>query len=198
MLPQQLIPVFMKTLGLIGGIGPESTVEYYHLLIDGYRERADGTYPSIIINSVDLKRLLAWMAVNELDKVADYLSVEIDKLARAGVDFAALASNTPHIVFDELQSRSSLPLVSIVEAACRKVKALGLKTVGLFGTRYTMRAEFYPQVFARAGLTLVTPSVDEQSFIHDKYMTELLNNKFLPETREQILVIADEMKRRNG
>src|SRR5215813_6757854 len=98
----------MKILGLIGGIGPESTVEYYRLLIEGYREKRDGEYPSIIINSVDLKRLIVWMAESELGKVAEYISVEIEKLHRAGVDFAALASNTPHIVFAELRQRSPL------------------------------------------------------------------------------------------
>jgi aspartate racemase len=188
----------MKTLGLIGGIGPESTIEYYRLLIEGYREKADGTYPSIVINSVDLKRLLAWMAKSELDKVADYLAAEIDKLAGAGVDFAALASNTPHIVFDQLSERSKLPLVSIVEAACQKVRTLGLQTVGLLGTRYTMQATFYPEVFARENLRLVVPNDTEQTFIHEKYLGELLNNVFLDDTRIQILSIAQSLRERHG
>src|SRR5213594_3664753 len=89
----------MKTVGIIGGIGPESTIEYYRFIIEGYRKRrTEGSYPSIIINSVDLSRLITWMNAGELDAAADYLSVEIEKLARAGVDFAVLASNTPHIV----------------------------------------------------------------------------------------------------
>ena len=188
----------MKTLGLVGGIGPESTIEYYRLLVAGYRERANGTYPAIIINSVDLKLLLAWMAEYKLDLVTDYLENEIDKLENAGADFAALASNTPHIVFDALQQRSTIPLVSIVEAAAQRVQTLGLQTVGLFGTRYTMKASFYPEVFSRAGLTLVTPDDEEQDYIHDKYLNELLNNLFLPETRNRILEIADELKTRKG
>lgn len=185
----------MKTLGLIGGIGPESTVEYYRLLIAGYRERADGEYPSIIINSVDLKRLLAWMAEGRLDNVTNYLALEIDKLYKAGADFAALASNTPHIVFDDLRGRSSLPLVSIVESACEKVQTLGFNTVALLGTRYTMQAKFYPDVFARVGIRLVTPNPDDQTFIHTKYMDELLNNQFLADTRTAILSIVDRLHR---
>src|SRR5262245_56166919 len=128
----------MKTLGLIGGTGPESTMEYYRLLTAQYREKVDGHSPPLIINSVDLKRMITWMSAGELDKVADYLVEELEKLQKAGADFAALTANTAHIVFDELKQRCSLPLVSIVEAACERVQTLGFKTVGLFGTRYTM------------------------------------------------------------
>jgi len=184
----------MATLGLIGGIGPESTVEYYRLLIEGYRKARDGEYPSIIINSVDLKRLLAWMAESKLDQVADYLSSEIDKLDRAGADFAALASNTPHIVFDQLRERSPLPLVSIVESACESVQKRALENVALLGTRYTMQASFYPAVFARAGIRLVTPGAEDQTYIHTKYLGELLNNEFLPETRSGIQQIIDKLR----
>ena len=183
----------MKTLGLIGGIGPESTVEYYRLLIDGYRQKRDGEYPSVVINSIDLQRLLGWMAESKLDKVTDYISIEIDRLRQAGVDFAALASNTPHIVFDELRQRSAIPLLSIVESACERVQSLGFKTVALLGTRYTMQASFYPQVFSRAGIRLITPNDAEQDYIHTKYLGELLNNQFLPDTRSQILQIVDRL-----
>jgi aspartate racemase len=188
----------MKTLGLIGGIGPESTVEYYRLLIEGYREKKDGAYPAIIINSVDLKRLLAWMAESKLDKVTDYISIEIKKLHLAGADFAALASNTPHIVFDELRQRSPLPLVSIVESACERVQSLGFRTVALLGTRYTMQAAFYPEVFARANIKLVTPNAEDQTYIHSKYLGELLNNQFLPETRSGIQQIIDKLHQQEG
>ncbi len=188
----------MKTLGLIGGTGPESTIEYYRLLIAQYREKADGASPPLIINSVDLKRLLAWMTANELDKITGYLVEEVEKLRRAGADFGALTANTPHIVFDELQRRSTLPLISIVEAARDRVQALGLKSVALFGTRYTMQAPFYPAVFSRTNVALVTPTDEEQTYIHEIYLGELLKDVFLPETRARVLRIADEMKARHG
>lgn len=186
----------MKILGLIGGLGPETTVEYYRMLIARYREKTGGQYPSIIINSIDLNRLLAWMTSNELDKATDYVSVEIDRLHQAGAEFAALASNTPHIVFDELKRRSKLPLISIVEAACRRVQSLGFKTVGLLGTRFTMQARFYPDVFAKEGIRLITPTDEEQTYIHDKYINQLLNNIFLAETRTEILNIVEALRER--
>jgi aspartate racemase len=188
----------MKTLGLIGGVGPESTIEYYRMLVAGYREQSDGNYPPIIINSVNLKMYLALMNAGELGKFADELVIAVEKLASAGADFAAFASNTPHIVFDEIQQRSRIPLISIVEATREKVETLGLKKVALFGTRYTMQAKFYPEVFSRAGIALVTPNDEEQNYIHDKYMNELLKNIFLPETRECLLSIAGELKSRHA
>jgi aspartate racemase len=188
----------MKILGLIGGTGPESTIDYYRLLTAQYREKADGASPPVIINSVDLKRMIAWMGANELDKVTDYLAGEFEKLEKAGVDFAALTANTPHIVFDDLKQRVKLPLISIVEAACERAQKLGLKSVGLFGTRYTMEAPFYPKVFSRTDIKLVTPNAEEQDYIHEKYFGELLKDTFLPETRAKFLAIADEMKTRDN
>ena len=75
----------MKTIGIIGGIGPESTVEYYRLIIASYRERTqDGSYPPILINSIDLQKVLQLVGANELAKVAEYLVREVERLARAG------------------------------------------------------------------------------------------------------------------
>jgi len=188
----------MKTLGLIGGTGPESTIDYYRLLTAQYREKADGNSPPLIINSINLKQMIELMGANELGKVADILVDGFEKLRKAGVDFAALTANTAHIVFDEVQQRSSLPLISIVEACCERVQALGLKTVALFGTRYTMQAPFYPKVFSRTDVKLVLPNAQEQEFIHDNYFHELLKDLFLPETRTALLAIADEMEARDG
>ena len=189
----------MKTVGIIGGIGPESTIEYYRFIIEGYRERkGDGSYPSIIINSIDLSKLIAWMNADQLGEAADYVLREIERLARAGADFAALASNTPHIVFDHLRAHSPIPLISIVESTCDAAQNLGMKRVGLFGTRFTMQGRFYPEVFSKAGIDLIVPDTAEQDYIHEKYMNELLNNIFLPETRAGLLAIVDRMKDRDG
>ena len=188
----------MKTLGVIGGIGPDSTVEYYRLLIAEYQERKrDGSYPPVIINSIDLQRMIEWITAGELAKIIEYLLAEIQRLARAGADVGLLASNTPHVVFDEVSGASPIPLLSIVEATCAEAKALGLQRLGLFGTRFTMRGHFYTEVFSREGLALVVPDEDEQAFIHHSYMNELLKGVFLPETRERLLAIAGRMTERD-
>src|SRR5215475_10335826 len=185
----------MKTLGIIGGVGPESTIDYYGRIIALYRDRTgDGSYPQFLINSINLKKGLDFMEANNLPGMADYLVEEIDKLAQAGATFGLISANTPHIVFDEVASKSPIPLISIVEATCAAADARNLKRLGLFGTRYTMNATFYPRVFSREGIELVTPNTNEQNYIHDKYLNELVSGKFLPETRAGLLAIVDRMK----
>ena len=186
----------MKTVGLIGGISPESTIEYYRFIVDAYRERKpDGSYPLIIINSISLQGLVNAV---ECGKVVEFLLPELHKLAKAGADFGAIAANTPHIVFDELQRQSPIPLISIVEATCDAAKSLGLTKVGLLGTRFTMQGRFYPDVFAKAGISLVVPDVKHHDYIHEKYMGELVKGIFLPETRAGLLAIVEELKQREG
>jgi aspartate racemase len=188
----------MKTVGIIGGIAPESTVAYYRQLIATYREqKPDGSYPSVIINSIDLTKVLD-LAANDLDKLVDYLVDELQKLARAGADFGLLASNTPHIVFDEVRRQSPIPLISIVEVTGQAAKALGLKKLALFGTRFTMQGRFYPEVFSREGITIAVPDENDQTYIHDKYMSELVKGVYLPETREKLLAVVDRMKKNTG
>jgi len=185
----------MKMLGIIGGVGPESTIEYYQNIIALYRDRQrDGSYPEFIINSVDLKKGLDFMAANNLTGMADYLLEEIGKLARAGANFGLISANTPHIVFDELASKSPIPLISIVEATCAAAKARKLKRLGLFGTRFTMQGTFYPKVFSREGIELVVPDAKDQDYMHDKYLNELVPGNFLPETRDGLLAIVDRMQ----
>jgi aspartate racemase len=188
----------MKTLGIIGGLGPESTIDYYQRIIALYRERTgDGSYPEFIINSVNLTKGLDFMAANDLAGMADYLLKGIAKLARAGADCGLISANTPHIVFDDIAPKSPIPLISIVEATCAAAKTQHLKRLALFGTRYTMRATFYPKVFLREGIELLVPEPNDQDYIHDKYMNELVPGKFLPETRAGLLAIVDRMKATN-
>jgi aspartate racemase len=189
----------MKTVGIIGGIAPESTVAYYRLIVAAYREqKPDGSYPSIVINSIDMTKMLDFVGANELEKLIEYLLDEVRKLARAGADFGLLASNTPHIVFEEVRRRSPIPLISIVEVTCQAAKDLGLQKLGLFGTRFTMGGHFYPDVFSRAGITLVAPDENDQTYIHDKYMGELVKAIFLPKTRDGLLAIIDRLKERDN
>jgi len=185
----------MKTIGIIGGIGPESTIEYYRQIIALYLEqKLDGSYPSIIINSIDMKRMLDLIEAQELAGLTEYLLGEVERLAHAGADLGLLASNTPHIVFEDIQRQSPIPLISIVKAACEATKSLGITKVGLLGTRFTMQGTFYARAFAEQGITLVVPGREEQEYIHKKYMSELVKGIFLAETRERLLTIVDQLK----
>jgi len=189
----------MKTLGIIGGLGPESTLDYYKRIIALYRERTGNRhYPEFMVVSVDLRKGLDFMDANDLSGMGDFLLEGIAKLARAGAEFGIISANTPHIVFDDVAPKSPIPLISIVEATRATAKAQNLKRLALFGTRYTMQADFYPKVFAREGVELVVPEMHDQDYIHEKYMNELVPGKFLPETRAGLLAIVDKMKTTNG
>src|SRR5260370_40355550 len=126
----------MKTLGIIGGLGPESTLDYYQRVIALYRERVrDGHYPEFIIVSVDLRKGLDFMEAGDLSGMAGFLLEGIGQLARAGGDFGIISANTPHIVFDEVAVNSPIPLISIVEATGAAAEAQNLRRLALFGTR---------------------------------------------------------------
>ncbi len=189
----------VRTLGIIGGIAPASTIEYYRMLIATYQQRRpDGSNPPVIINSIDMQTMLRLIAADALDEVTAYLLAEIDKLVRAGADVALLASNTPHVVFDGLQRRSQIPLISIVEATFGVSKALNLTRVGLLGTRFTMRSAAYPSVFTRRGIMVVVPDASDQEYVHGKYMRELVRAEYLPETRAGLLAVVERLRSREG
>jgi aspartate racemase len=189
----------VKTLGIIGGIAPPSTVDYYQRIVAGYREqRKDGSFPSIVINSIDLSKMLSFVFADELDELTEFLLPEVERLARAGADFGLFASNTPHIVFDRVAARCPIPLISIVECACAAAKKMGLKKLGLMGLRTTMEGKFYPETFSRSKITLVAPAAEEREYVHDKYMNELIPGNFLAETRERIFAIIAQMKKQHG
>jgi aspartate racemase len=188
----------MKTLGIVGGIGPESTIEYYRFILEGCRKREAPSAPHLIIDSIDVNRGIAMLDANDLEALADYVSESVERLTRAGAEIALIAANTPHIVFDEVARRAAIPMISLVEATCARAESLGFRKLALLGTGFTMRGKFYPEVFAAAGMELVTPNNEEKEFIHRGYIGELLKNVFLPETRDRILAIINRMRAEDG
>jgi aspartate racemase len=189
----------MRTLGIVGGLGPESTIDYYRSIIARVRARKpEAGLPHLIINSLDVHKVIGMVEAGWLDDLADYLAAGIALLVRAGAGTGCIAANLPHIVFDQVQRRSAIPLVSIVRATAKHATSLGVKKAGLLGTRFTMRATFYHDEFVRAGIALLAPNDAEQEFVHSKYVGELLKNQFLPETRTGILRIANRMKAEDG
>jgi aspartate racemase len=187
------------TLGIIGGIAPGSTIDYYRLLVERYRERRpDGSYPPIVINSINLTPLLEIIATGDRARIVGHLMPELDVLHRAGATVAFIASNTPHVVFDELAAGSPVPLVSIVEATAAEAVARRLKKVGLLGTRTTMGGGFYPAVFARHAVTVVIPQPDDCAYVDEKYFGELVGGQFRQDTRDGILAVMRRMQERDG
>lgn len=188
-----------KSVGIIGGIGPESTIIYYREIVRRFRELdKSGHYPRVILNCIDVSELLAKVAEKKYADVIDMLAVEIHKLELARVDYGIIGATTPHIVFDELISKVNLPLISIVEETCRAIKASGIYKIGLFGTSFTMQSDFFKNVAKRFHLDIIVPELSEQEYIHTKYVSEFIPGIVLNETRKGLLEIATALKLRTG
>ena len=188
----------VKVIGIVGGIGPESTIDYYRLLLARFRERGGAGTPGILINSIDVVQLLALASSGDRAGLTGYLLAAVTTLARAGADLALFAANTPHLVFDEVQQHAPIKLVSIVAATCETAQTLGFRRVGLLGTRFTMQGNFYPEVFATRGMTVIVPEAPDLAYVHEKYVDELVAGKFLAETRAGFLDVIDRMRERDG
>ena len=187
----------LPAIGIVGGIGPEATIDYYRALLAGYARRVpDGSTPTITIQSIDLQRGLRFLDAGDLEGLTTYLVDAVAALARAGAGFALLSANSPHVVFDELARRVSIPLISIVEATYAAVRAAGCRRLALLGTRFTMEGSFYPEVFGRAGLELAVPEPDERQWLHEKYLGELVPGNFLAETRAGVLELIERLQTR--
>lgn len=183
----------MTTLGIVGGLGPESTIDYYRRILEGWRRHDPSSSPSIIIDSLDVDRGLR-LVEHDRPGMIEYLSASLNRLAAAGVDFAAMAANTPHVVFDELESRSPIPVLSIVEACAEEADRRALRRLGLLGTRFTMEGSFYGDVFARRGMTIVAPNDKERAWIHAIYVGQLLKGDFRDEVRAGVISVIERLR----
>jgi len=188
----------MKRIGLIGGLGPESTLDYYREIINSFKdEKGTLNYPEVIIYSVNLSEFLNYMKIKAYDQVVTVFLEKITALKNAGADFAAITANTPHLLFDQISKRSELPLISIVEATCREAVRKGLKKPGLFGTGFTMSATFYQASFNQHGMEVVIPAQRDREVIHNKLFSEIEQGIFKDETRQILLDILQRMVREN-
>jgi aspartate racemase len=189
----------MKTIGIIGGLGPESTVDYYKEIIAAFHAKyAETGYPEIIIYSANINEFMKFVETKIWSGLSEWLLEKISYIHRAGAEFAVIASNTPHIVFDEIKSKSPIPLLSIVEETCNKAQEMDLKHMGLMGTKLTMESDFYKKPFISKGISVVIPSEKEQQFIHHKLFSEIEFGIFKDSTREELLAIAKRMVDEEG
>ena len=184
----------MKKIGLIAGLGPEATVDYYKEIINAFKEGEKGpAYPEIIIYSVNMWEFLELLKRKEYENLTDYLLGKIEALKQAGAEFAAITANTPHLLFESLNKKTTLPLISIVEATCREAVKRGLRKPGLLGTGFTMDAPFYPEVFKRQGIDMVIPDKTDKEVINFKLFSEIELGIFKKETRDLLIGIIEKM-----
>ncbi|MDB4892159.1 MAG: aspartate racemase [Gemmatimonadetes bacterium] len=183
--------------GIVGGLGPESTIDYYRRLFDAWKRQDPGTSPALVIDSLDVQVALR-LVEHDRPALIEYLLVSLKRLAGAGCDFIAMTANTAHIVFDELAEISPVPMLSIVEVCANEAHRLGLRRLLLLGTGFTMNAPFYPAVFARHGITVLTPGDEERAWVHARYIGELLVGDFRDDTRLQFIALIQRMRDEHG
>ncbi len=180
-----------KRIGILGGISPASTLEYYRSLIYLYHERMhDSDYPEIIIYSLDFGRFTRMENEGRRKELASYVSNGIGRLAAAGADFAIMAANSAHDVFDEVSSSAKIPMLSIVDAAAEEASRLGLKKVLLTGIKYTMKADFYKKGLGKRSIDVIVPNLADQEEINRIIFEELALEKFLPQSRRWFIGMA--------
>jgi len=188
-----------RILGIVGGTGPESTVDYYRSIIASWQRRTDdGSYPRLIINSVEAGGIFRDLAEQDHVRIAGAIVPAIEQLAAAGAGIALLASNATHLAFDQIAPASPLPLIHIVDAATDAAVAAGYRRLGIFGTRFVMESTMYPERFEARGVTVVVPTAEERDYIHARYFGELVRGILLDETRDALVEIAARMRDRDG
>lgn len=187
----------MKKLGLVGGMGPESTIPYYHDIVYGVKDKV-GCFPNLSVESVNVFDVLRLCGERKYDELTDYLMVAINNLTNSGVDFIALSANTPHIVFDKLQEKSNVPLISIIEATSSEAVRLNMNKLGLLGTIFTMTGDFFKTPFYNNGIEIVVPTADEMKFVNQKISLELELGIVKEETLRGFQKIIERMKNDSG
>ncbi|MBN1213907.1 MAG: amino acid racemase [Candidatus Lokiarchaeota archaeon] len=188
----------MKKIGIIGGLGPESTILYYKMIIKKVHYSDEINYPEIIIESVDMKKVFDYIQDNTFEKLIDYLSNANKNLIDCGAFFSVIAANTPHIVFNEIKNRSSIPMISIVDETYKNVKKNNLNIVGLLGTKFTMEKEFYKDIFIKNNINIVIPNQDQRDYINRTIFQELEYGNVKKETKDQYLNIIADMKEKEN
>lgn len=185
----------MKKVGIIGGMGPESTVPYYKNIVYGVKEiLKDDVFPALSIESVDVFKVLKFCEQKCYDKLTEYLLISVRNLCNCGCDFIVLAANTPHIVFDLLKQKCPVPMLSIVEETAVYAEKHGMKKLGLLGTKTTMLADYYRKPFTEKNISIEVPDDIDMDYISTKISTELERGILKDETRNEIVNIMLKMK----
>lgn len=182
----------MCRIGMIGGFSPESTLDYYRLLIRAYRrDVSNESNPEIIIYSMDVNYLTKLVGNKQWNELTQWLADGIDVLHKAGADFGFISANTPHIVFDKVQELSPIHLLSIIDETSKHIEKTGIKKVGLLGTKFTMQSGIFQR--ACENIQIFVPNEKEQEYIHNKLTSEIELGSFLDETRKGFLDIIKRM-----
>ncbi len=182
----------MKKIGLVGGIGPASTVSYYLGLIEKFRkELGETVYPEIVIDSVNMQNATEFILNGDIKRSAELMLKSISHLKAAGAEIGAITANTEHIAWDEMKDRFVIPVISIVDASVTEILKRGFKRVLVLGTVFTMKSGLYENALISNGITPILPSEEDKDIIGGLIFPNLENGVIIPQDREKMLTIAE-------
>jgi aspartate racemase len=188
-----------RRIGILGGMSPESTVAYYEYITHTYTERfGDYGYPEILIYSVSFQSYVDWPEEDRWDLVAQGLSEAARRLEGAGADLILIATNTMHLVFDQVQASVNVPVLSLLDAAGEAILARGMTTVGLLGTQFTMEKTFYQEALARKGISVLVPDAEDRSYVNTVVYDELVAGQIRDESRAGYVAIIKRLATRGA
>ncbi|MFO7741712.1 MAG: aspartate/glutamate racemase family protein [Anaerolineae bacterium] len=188
-----------KRIGILGGMSPESTVAYYEYITRTYTERfGDYGYPEILIYSVSFQRYVDWPWEERWDLVAEGLSHAAHTLEVAGADVILIATNTMHIVFDEVEASVGVPMLSLLDVVGEAIRQHGIETVGLLGTAFAMEKTFYPQALAEKGIAVLVPDTADRKVVNDIIYNELVAGEIRDASREAFVSVIDKLAERGA
>lgn len=188
-----------KKIGILGGMSPESTIAYYEYITRTYTERfGDYGYPEIIIYSVSFQPYVDWPQQERWDLVAQGLGEAARKLEAAGADFIVMATNTMHLVFDQVQASIQVPLLSLLDAVGEAILAGRIKKVGLLGTMYTMEKTFYQDALDRRGITVLVPDPKDRQYVNAVIYDELVAGQIRDESRAELIAVIRKLAERGA
>lgn len=180
----------MKTIGLIGGMSWESTVTYYQVINETIKKQLGGLHSAkCILYSVDFDEIEKYQASGEWDKSADVLSEAAQALERAGADYIVICTNTMHKVAPEIGRRIHIPILHIADMTAAELQKQGIKKVGLLGTKYTMRQDFYKNILIEQGIEVVIPNDADVDVVNRIIYDELCLGKISEQSKDIYLDI---------
>ena len=189
----------MKKIGLVGGTGPESTLMYYKELNSKIDEATGGrTMPELSIESVNFRKAWEMVSSQQYEELAEYLSEKVNHLVKSGADIIALTAATMHVVFDEIEGRTNVSLVSIPKAICNEVLKKGYKKVGLLGTIFTMEQDFMKKDLLQAGIDVIVPDKSDRELVAKRIYEELEVGVVKESTLQEFNEIISKMQKAHG
>jgi len=190
----------MKTIGLLGGMSWESSLEYYRIINEEIKIRLSGLHSAkVILNSVDFAEIEALQSKGDWNSIGEHLAQDAVNIEKAGADFLLICTNTMHKVMPIIESKINIPILHIADATAEVMKKDGIKTVGLLGTAFTMEQDFYKdRLSEKFGLNVITPDTPDRQIIHNVIYKELCLGIIKDSSKNEYLRIIDKLKEKGA